>query len=468
MKPIEYKKSRLKQVKIKAKELGLICLSKEFKTVNTKMKFKCKIHGICYKSHKSVCLKNAGCAKCGYIRTSKALSYSIEDIKKIVEDRGGRLITKKYKNLSTKINYICDKGHERIVVACSLIQGHWCKKCSDNANAKKLLSTIEDMQKVASMRGFKCLSKEYKISNEKLEWECQFGHSFMKTPSNLKFGQGCPTCSSSVGENVVREYFENSFLKKFPKARKLEWLKSKEGNYLELDGYCEELKIAFEHQGEHHYKTLKHHRDEYKTIQKRDSYKAKLCAENNVKLICVPDVSNMIGFNNLKSWLSNEFKKTINIKYIDPIQVQIDYKKVFSNRQHEMKKALEDVVKNNGGRLINIENHTNQYSKANVECKNGHIIRKRVSCFIHKKNRPFCPKCNHENKRNIRVDKLKQRVDEVVKIKKGKLIEFKDIKASSDRIKVRCLCGNEWSPTINKLLHRGSWCRKCGYKRIKY
>lgn len=62
-------------------------------------------------------------------------------------------------------------------------------------------------------------------------------------------------------------------------------------NRLELDGYCQELQLAFEYNGEQHYKWSKHyHRTEeqFKNMQDRDERKLNYCDENNVCLIIIP------------------------------------------------------------------------------------------------------------------------------------------------------------------------------------
>lgn len=61
-------------------------------------------------------------------------------------------------------------------------------------------------------------------------------------------------------------------------------------NNLELDGYCEELSIAFEHNGRQHYEPISDNEESIKNfedIKKRDLFKRKICAERNIKLITV-------------------------------------------------------------------------------------------------------------------------------------------------------------------------------------
>lgn len=95
---------------------------------------------------------------------------------------------------------------------------------------------------------------------------------------------------TKVSENLVRSYFETLLGHKFPTERP-DWLKSKTtGANLELDGYCPELKLAFEYQGEYHYFPVLPHNKEKSVddIQKNDAYKAAVCKHHGVSLIQVP------------------------------------------------------------------------------------------------------------------------------------------------------------------------------------
>lgn len=78
---------------------------------------------------------------------------------------------------------------------------------------------------------------------------------------------------------------QNIFLKPFPSVRP-KWL-----GWLELDGYNEELGIAFEYQGLQHYELCYYNRyseQELKNIQERDAVKKITCQRKGILLICVP------------------------------------------------------------------------------------------------------------------------------------------------------------------------------------
>ena len=54
--------------------------------------------------------------------------------------------------------------------------------------------TIQDMRDLAAARDGKCLSTEYKNQKTKLLWECDQGHRWETSASNIKKGTWCPHC----------------------------------------------------------------------------------------------------------------------------------------------------------------------------------------------------------------------------------------------------------------------------------
>ena len=44
---------------------------------------------------------------------------------------------------------------------------------------------LEDLQNFAANKGGKCLSSHFKNNKSKVEWECNFGHTWMAIISNV-------------------------------------------------------------------------------------------------------------------------------------------------------------------------------------------------------------------------------------------------------------------------------------------
>lgn len=91
-------------------------------------------------------------------------------------------------------------------------------------------------------------------------------------------------------ENRIRKILTNYFQKEFKSVRP-NWLKNPlSGRNLEIDMFCEDLKLGLEFHGIQHIKFLPHfHKTEQKFKDQllRDQMKARLCKEHGIKLIII-------------------------------------------------------------------------------------------------------------------------------------------------------------------------------------
>lgn len=118
------------------------------------------------------------------------------------------------------------------------------------------------------------------------------GNKFYQNSNSHLSGYGCQICNRNGGikEDICRNIFEELFNNKFITVRPRFLMGSKKLP-LELDGFCEELKLAFEHQGVHHYD--KKHKFYSDRVIENDQLKVKLCKENNITLIVIPELFTM-------------------------------------------------------------------------------------------------------------------------------------------------------------------------------
>lgn len=110
---------------------------------------------------------------------------------------------------------------------------------------------------------------------------------------------------TSAGEEATRKWFENRYGKTFPKARP-EFLRYKRKACLELDGYCEELKIAFEYNGKQHYEPSAYFKQDEKSFQylvESDRWKYRKCIDQGIFLVVVPNVEAKM----VDEWLNQYF-----------------------------------------------------------------------------------------------------------------------------------------------------------------
>src|ERR1700722_1502747 len=200
-------------------------------------------------------------------------------------------------------------------------KGYGCPACSRH---KK--QTIEDAHNLAKQFGGKCLSVSINNTKEKLKWQCINEHIFEKSFDIISNKHiWCNLCALPYkSEEICRVYFETIFGKQFIKCRP-DWLKNNNNIHLELDGYCSELGLAFEHNGEQHYTKGWFCNDElgdqrFDKIQSNDKEKIETCIKNGVKLVIIPQLYKLTKIKELEQLI-----KDLAISYNIEIKEKYDY-----------------------------------------------------------------------------------------------------------------------------------------------
>ena len=101
-----------------------VCVSKIYSGWKNKLKWKCNKGHIWEASPNSI--KNI--SKCPVCSGKK---LTIEDIKIIAKNKNGKLLSKEYKNMNTKMIWKCNKEHIwKTTPARVKLQNHWCPICA--------------------------------------------------------------------------------------------------------------------------------------------------------------------------------------------------------------------------------------------------------------------------------------------------------------------------------------------------
>lgn len=356
---------------------------------------------ICEKGHKfkklSADVRNYGCLECyrELPRTQEykeKMSISVKQSKKDIlektfnkyktkiEEIGGNCITtlETYKGTTAKIERICEKGHKQQTHPHVLFDAKdHCKIC---LNKEKL--TIEQAREIAKQRGGKCLSTEYKNSAEKLLWECADGHQWETPLSSIKNKYSwCPYDNTQLKEEICRTIFQYLFEVNFNKIRP-NWLLSPKKKPMELDGYNEPLKLAYEFNGIQHYESVRGSDVEYQ--KKKDILKLELCIKEKITLIVIPYT---VKIKNLPEYITNECKKyNIQIKNTNTI----DLHKLKINYKNELDK-LKALALLKKGELLSTT-YLGNTIKLSWKCHNKHIFEKTPEQIKLNKWCPTCPK----------------------------------------------------------------------------
>ena len=161
-----------------------------------------KLDYICPKGHKNSMIWNnfQRGQRCPDCAGIKKLT--IEFVREQFQKEGYELLTIEYKNNNTKLDYICPKGHKNNIIWSDFQHGYRCSICA--GNKKK---TIEFIREQFQKEGYELLTIEYKNNETKLDYICDRGHYNNIMWSNFQRGQRCSECDGQKKKTIefVRE-----------------------------------------------------------------------------------------------------------------------------------------------------------------------------------------------------------------------------------------------------------------------
>lgn len=294
-----------------------------------------------------------------------------------IELKGGKLLSD-YKNSSTKITVQCENGHIWYPRWDYIKAGAWCSYCAGNGKI-----TINDARLLGEKFGGTLLDNSIKNSESLLSWRCEKDHLFQKSYAAIKQGIWCPMCSPKWKcEEICRNFFQQLFDAPFVKCKP--FIKS-DNCFVEFDGYCKSLGIAFEHNGLQHYKTTNKFNNNLEKLEKtkhNDLIKLKLCKKYGIKLFIIPQL-----FIITKS-LHDEVKKQANIIncYLPDKIDQIKLNLYVSDNKLDVAKKM---AKQKGGFCLAKE-YIHAHQSVEWQCAKGH---KWKATFNHIKYGTWCKTC---------------------------------------------------------------------------
>ncbi|WP_052090961.1 hypothetical protein [Desulfosporosinus sp. HMP52] len=359
---------------------------------------------------------------------------SIEEMQELASLRSGSCISKYYINTLTKLTWKCAKGHVWDAVPKNIKHRSWCPNCAGT----KLL-TIKDMRNLAKSRGWKLISEEYKGNKCKLEWQCKEGHNFYMRSNNVQQGQHCPICNGSISEEKCRYIFNYLLDAVFQKTKKIL------PDNLELDGYCKELKVAFEYQGDQHYREIFYFQKNKSlyTIKNTDERKVSICKDLGITLIVIPYYENK-GDKELLEYIANQLKLqgyNIESKLND---FSFDNFYTQSSKLDE----LDAILKKREGKCLS-PCYRGSKEKLKLECKRGHVFQLTPNQI---KLGVWCRKCWRK------VEEVQEEMHRIAKEKGGRCITQKYIDCVT-KMDWECIQGHTWKATLSSV--RKSWCPEC-------
>ncbi|MFK7696121.1 hypothetical protein [Paenibacillus sp. HJGM_3] len=302
----------------------------------------------------------------------------------------------------------------------------------------------ESMKLLAEKYGGACLSNEYINSKTKMLWRCAKGHTFVKKPNAIiSGGQWCPECKFDNAEEKCRYIFEKLTNNKFPRTRKVV-----EG--FELDGYCEQLKLAFEHNGRFHYEHIEYFDktiDEFERRVRSDILKKKRCYELGIKLIIIPQDVVKSDEDLLHFISTNLVNSGIKVSSINEFTFKEFYIK------SPIMEELQALAIAKGGKCLS-KDYEGAHKLMLWECSCGNKWFAKPNTI---KNGHWCFECNGNQKKTI------EEMRTIAHSKGGKCLSNEYLGAHV-HLEWECSKGHRWKSKPMTVINQGTWCRKCSGK----
>lgn len=351
--------------------------------------------------------------------------HTLEEIYKTTRSSGFQCLSSAYVNNKTKLVWQCQYQHIWSAQPNSIANGSGCPYCCGRRK------TLQELNQLAQSRGVQFIGSETRY-----EWKCRNSHVWIARPHVIKNGKTCPVCFAGIGkEEKCRFVFEQLTGKTFCKTRKAL-------GGLELDGYCKELDMAFEYQGQQHYKEhFWHSKNQSFSQQKeRDKEKTRLCQELGIRKINIPyyECKN-------NSMIANYISKRLEI------YKNIDWSK-FTGGLSQFEKLIKIASKHNFECLS--ESYLGATTKLSWKCQHGHIW---ASTPANIKSGYGCPYCSR---------KAKKTMNDMHDLAQSRGFSFLSVEYTNVMTKHLWAChkGHEWMARPN-CIQQGRGCPKCHVKK---
>lgn len=214
---------------------------------------------------------NTWCVKCNRNPHIEKIKSRLNEYLKL---KNGHYISGDIINMYSKITIKCENNHIWTTNLHDLLNhNHWCVKCLGIISL-----SFDELKIIVEKKGGDIISSssEYKNNSSQITCKCRNGHEWKVIAKNIIHHRTwCPHCQFYIGEELTRNILNKLFDEKFVRCRP-KWLDG-----LELDGFCENLKIAFEYDGLQHFKpvTFFNKKKSFEEIIETDKKKMKYVKE---------------------------------------------------------------------------------------------------------------------------------------------------------------------------------------------
>lgn len=278
-------------------------LEDSYKNYTSKIEIRCKIHGLFKQTPHSHISMKSGCPSCGSIQRGEANQkswYDVIDLFKAAHGDRYEYDENSYLNVTTKTNIKCCKHGWFKQTPYHHYGGSGCQKCAVEEVHEGQKIYFEEFERRAKEKHgdrYTYISDTFIDIFSPIEVTCSKHGSFLQRAVNHYKGAGCPKCSSSKGEALVRDILTR-YKVNFEEQKTFPDLKFK--SYLRCDFYLPNHNLVIEYNGIQHYEPLEVFggKKAFEETINRDAFKRKYLVDSNISVLEIPyylkDVESLI------------------------------------------------------------------------------------------------------------------------------------------------------------------------------
>jgi hypothetical protein len=174
---------------------GFTLLESAWRGVSEQHRYRCAHGHIASQSGASLMRRLRG--KRGALECERCwTAQTLERLHETARAAGGECLSRRYRGKSAKYRLRCAVGHGFEASAASVLDGHWCARCSTHkrAESRRLQGGLKPIQDRARERGGECLSDVYNGRTAKYRFRCGQGHEWEVAGIEIMRKAWCPQC----------------------------------------------------------------------------------------------------------------------------------------------------------------------------------------------------------------------------------------------------------------------------------
>lgn len=463
---------------------GCKLISTEYIGITKPLILKCKCGEIFNKSFND--FKNGGsqCRSCGLKKCNEKTTLSLGYVKNFIETESScKLLSKEYKNTSSKLQLLCSCGNKFDVSFDSFKRGQiQCKSCGyKNVSKAKRLSfnDIKQFIEIDSNSGCTLLSEKYEGIDEPLKILCKCGKEFEKSFYKFKNGsQQCRKCGYDKSNKKLHIEYIKNFIEVESKSGCLLLSDIYEGSHKNLKVKCKCGKpydvcfSAFKN-GQQQCHTCGHRNTGDKLSFTFEEVKKFIEVDSNSNCVLLSnDYINTQNDLNIRCACGNEFIVSFDVfkrgqRQCKKCGQKITKKKLLLSYK-DVKKYIE-IDSNSGCKLIS-DSYNGYYEPLQIKCKCGEIFTKSYGRF--KNGVKCCEKCSYKPKK-VKIKKTNRKnhsfndVKNYIENNSKCTLLSTTYKKNSIPLEIMCECGEIFWTSFNDFKQGRTKCKNCNKSMSK-